>query len=1101
MELDIRGWLEGLGLGIYADAFEENCIDAQVLPHLTGEDLKEIGVSAVGHRRKLLAACAALRPGAPTGPDAEPAEAPGAEPPSGELRQVTVLFSDICGFTKLSAAIGSEKVHALLAAYFDRADQIIRDHGGTVDKHIGDSVMAVFGAPIAHGNDDARAVRAAIAIRGAMPGLSERVGSRLEVHIGIASGQVVASGIGRDAHYTVIGDSVNLAARLTDRAVAGEILISGSVQEAVAGLLATTDLGEIEVKGLAAPVRAYSVREGPAKRERRQETPFVGRLPEMRQVAGALELCLEAGTGQLLFIRGDAGIGKTRLTDECCHMAEAQGFVCHRSLVLDFGVGKAQEPIRALIRSLLGVPDGSGPDRLRAAVEHALADGLVARENLMHLNDLLDLPNSAEDKLVHDAMDNPTRSAGKRATVAMLARQLSARRPRMIIFEDLHWADEIVLQHIAELGCQAAGCPLLIVMTSRINGDPLSAAWRASVLGTAFMTLDLGPLSRQDSLAMASRYLGTAGGCAESCIERAAGNPLFLEQLLRSAEEVGELHVPGSVQSIVQARLDTLPPADKAAVQAASVLGQRFALDALRHLIGEDRYDASRLFDHHLVRRQGDEVLFAHALVREGVYASLLSARRKELHMRAAGWFASSDAALRADHLERAGSPLAAEAYLDAAQGQARALRFVRARQLAERGLAVAVEPSTRHALNCQLGDILRELGDPERSIAAYEEALTNSIDDAMRSHAWLGLAEGMRIVERIDEALALVDRAQPIAEALGLSEILMRLHHLRGNLLFPKGDIAGCETGHRQSLIHAREIGSAEGEARGLGGLGDAAYVAGRMRTAHDELARCVAICRTHGFGRVEVANAAQICHTKIYRLELREALENGAATIEAARRVGHDRAELNAQLACLFATIELGDMSGADAVAVRIDELSDKLGSIRFRNEKLAFQALRLKAGGEAEAALAAAREAISLARQLGLSFGGPRMLGILARVTTDPGEQDDALADAERVMAEGCVGHNQLYFYRDAIEVTAGREDWARVERYADALAAFTAAEPLPWSDYFAARGRALAASARGACREGLAEELRRLHDEGARIGLTAALPALVNALQAT
>lgn len=220
MAKDPAQWLEGLGLGQYAQAFAENGIGLDVLPRLSEDDLKELGLN-LGDRRRLQAALEIPDPVAehPAGAGGEPTRT---LQPEAERRQVTVLFADICGYTKLSTEMDAEELHTTLGQFIDRADAIIYDHGGTVDKHIGDSVMAVFGAPVAHSDDSVRAARAAMAIHEAMPAVSEQVGRRLQVHIGIASGQVVASGIGNDQHYTVTGDSVNLASRLTDAAAPGE---------------------------------------------------------------------------------------------------------------------------------------------------------------------------------------------------------------------------------------------------------------------------------------------------------------------------------------------------------------------------------------------------------------------------------------------------------------------------------------------------------------------------------------------------------------------------------------------------------------------------------------------------------------------------------------------------------------------------------------------------------------------------------------------------------------------------------------------------------------------------------------------------------------
>ena len=250
--MDVAAWLESLGLDQYAQAFADNAVDAAVLASLTADDLKELGVAAVGHRRRLLEAIAALQPAPAT-------TAAGRTLAEGERRQVSVLFADLVGYTKLATELDAEEVHALLDAFFQLADRLVAEHGGHVDKHIGDCVMAVFGAPISHGNDAERAVGAGIAIRDAIPELSERVGHRLAVHIGVAGGQVVASGTGSETHreYTVTGDTVNLASRLTDAAPAGALLISHSVRAELGSALVVEDAGLLAVKGFAAQQQAW----------------------------------------------------------------------------------------------------------------------------------------------------------------------------------------------------------------------------------------------------------------------------------------------------------------------------------------------------------------------------------------------------------------------------------------------------------------------------------------------------------------------------------------------------------------------------------------------------------------------------------------------------------------------------------------------------------------------------------------------------------------------------------------------------------------------------------------------------------------------------
>ena len=214
-ELNVAEWLVSLGMGEHAAAFAQNGVDGGLLADLTNDDLKDLGVLRLVDRKRILAAIEQL------GDDiavAVPAASRTGDAVRGERRQVTVLFADISGFTRFSAELGAERTHALLDTYFRTVDEIVVSFGGTIDKHIGDSVMAVFGAPVAHDNDPERAARAALEIHAAMDATSEAAGHALKVHIGIASGQVVASGVGGDQHYTMTGDSVNLASRLTDAA-------------------------------------------------------------------------------------------------------------------------------------------------------------------------------------------------------------------------------------------------------------------------------------------------------------------------------------------------------------------------------------------------------------------------------------------------------------------------------------------------------------------------------------------------------------------------------------------------------------------------------------------------------------------------------------------------------------------------------------------------------------------------------------------------------------------------------------------------------------------------------------------------------------------
>ena len=300
-------------------------------------------------------------------------------------------------------------------------------------------------------------------------------------------------------------------------------------------------------------------------------------------------------------------------------------------------------------------------------------------------------------------MDSAARQRARGDVLIELVEAASRAAPVLITIEDLQWADNVTLTYVAALARATRGSRVLLVLTSRADGDPLSGGFRASLAGCALVTLDIAPLSDADAVTLAGGLFATSAALARKCIERAGGNPLFLEQLLRAAEESDD-RLPASLHSLVLARVDRLPERERAALRAAAILGQRFPLAALRHLIAAPDYDCAALLGASLVRPDGEELLFAHALIRDGVYASLTRARRTELHRAAAAWYGERDQALSAEHLDRAEAPEAVQAYLAAAQAQSAALHTERALSLAERGAALAREPSDVYALNMLCG-------------------------------------------------------------------------------------------------------------------------------------------------------------------------------------------------------------------------------------------------------------------------------------------------------------------------------------------------------------------------------------------------------------
>ncbi len=498
--------------------------------------------------------------------------------------------------------------------------------------HAGDGILAVFGAPVAHGNDTERAVRAAVEMHRAAGQVCDPSGEPLKLHIGVASGEVVAAVMsgGATPKYAVTGDTVNLAARLDALAEPGDTLLSEAAHRSVSNLVDAEDLGEKMVKGFEAPVRVYRVRG--LRYRALDRLPFVGRQSELRQLAGVLDNVQETSAGIAVVVRGDPGIGKSRLVEELLQRARPRGFACCVAQVLDFGVGKGQEALPAVAASLLGLPSHASEPVRRSALERELKSGLVAPEHEPFISDLLDLEQRSHTQAIFDAMDNATRARRTAEAVADLVARAAARQPLLIVVEDIHWASPLLLSCLAAMAVATRTCPLVLAMTTRFEGDPLDRHWRAASHATSLLTIDVGPLRPEEARMLAGGVVESSNRFATQCIERAEGNPLFLEQLLRNAAESESGNIPPTIQSLVLARMDRLPPRDKLALQAASVIGKRFTLEGLRALIEDPGYRCDALVTMDLVRPDAGDYLFAHALIQEGVYSSLLNSRKRELH-------------------------------------------------------------------------------------------------------------------------------------------------------------------------------------------------------------------------------------------------------------------------------------------------------------------------------------------------------------------------------------------------------------------------------------------------------------------------------------
>ena len=1039
-------------------------------------------------------------------------ERPGRPPESREAlrRRATIVFCDLAGYTALNEALDPEEVEAIMARIKADAIRIVEGLGGVVNQFVGDEVMALFGVPVAHGDDAARAVLAALALHEAIGPLAadvhDRTGMRIAFHTAVNTGLVVARRRDdREGRFTVTGDAVNTCARLLKLAQADEIVVGAPTQRLVADRFVTEGLTPAQVKGKALPLTPYRVvRERPAA-ERARVPHFVGRTRELAVLDDVLRRA-RAGAGGSVHVRGEPGMGKSSLVREAVRLAEEAGHAVHLSLALDFGVARGRDAAAMLAASLLDTETTRAAEERAGAVDAAVQSGLVTREQRMFVEDLLALPQAPEDRALFEAMADATRTRHKQLAVVDVVRGAAAAGPLLVVVEDLQWADLVMRGMGAELAALAGGAPLAVVTTSRRDGDPTPGD-RGDVAALGLTTLSLSPLGADEARALAERLEVASAEVVARCVERAGGNPLFLVQLLADAD-VDDGSVPTSVESTVLARLDRVPAAAREALQAASVLGRHFDAPALESLLSPAPLDGEALVRTELVRPDGENFAFAHALVRDAIYAALLLARRKELHGRAAAWYAARDLALRAEHLERAGDPGAASAFLEAARSRLAALDLRDALRIASRGAQLPAAPAVRHELLMLAGRIHLDLGDGRAALEAHRAALDLAEQDDQRCRAWLGVAGGLRLADEYAEALAAVDRAAALAVepplepkrgpgSRPLEPELARIHHLRGNLLFPLGDMSGCMREHAAALDYARRIGSSELEAVSEGGVGDANYLRGDMAGALRCFARCVELARAHGLVRVEVANAPMLGWMHAYAGEPRRALAAARPPAELARRVGVKRAELVAFTVVGWAAIEVGDLEVARAGLVRHHDLAASLASPRFAVQALVWSAHLARAEGDRDAAADFVERAERSRRPADRSFNGAFTLGAVARMARDPAARAAALERGEALLAEGAAIHNHLWFYRDAIEVALEWHQWDRAARYAEALEACTLS-PLVWSGIVADRARALAAGGQGRRDAETLAALRSARDRAVACGYASLAPALDRAL---
>jgi class 3 adenylate cyclase/predicted ATPase len=656
----IADWLEKLGLSEYTQRFAENDIDFTILPDLTDQDLKELGVS-LGHRRRLLRAIAnlELEKGASTIPTAAaPAAAPVVQD-TAERRQVTVMFSDLVGSTALSARMDPEDLREVIAAYHKCVAEIVRSLDGFVAQYLGDGVLVYFGYPQAHEDDAERAVRSGLELTAAVSGLKTR--ASLQTRVGIATGLVVVGDLmdsGNAPERGIVGETPNLAARLQGIAEPNMVVIAEGTRKLLGNLFDLEDLGARELKGIAGAVRAWAALRASAMESRFEAlhasgvTALVGREEEcellLRRWARA-----KGGEGQVVLLSGEAGIGKSRLTAAVLESIDDEPHTRLRYFCSPQHTDSALYPIIGQLERAAGLARDDTPQVKLDKLDAVLAHGSASAQDAALIAEMLSLPNDGR----YPALDL-TPQQRRQKTMEALTAQLEAltrQRPVLQIFEDAHWSDPTSLEVFGRDVDRIRTLRGLLLVTFRPEFEP---PWIGQPHVTA---LTINRLGQRDIDVMIDRVIGNKllpPNIRQDIIERTDGIPLFVEEMTKAvleAESEGAAEravaavpspaaaVPASLHASLMARLDRLGPA-KGVAQIGAVIGREFSHALLAAVVRKPEAELRSALDHligaGLLFRQGvppnATYLFKHALVQDAAYGTLLREPRRTLHARIA---------------------------------------------------------------------------------------------------------------------------------------------------------------------------------------------------------------------------------------------------------------------------------------------------------------------------------------------------------------------------------------------------------------------------------------------------------------------------------
>ena len=1063
--MEIGNWLQSLGLAQYEPAFRANAIDGEVLPKLTSEDLKEIGVVAIGHRRKLLEAIAALGAQAPAArnplPSPPPLAGEGRAGADAERRQLTVMFCDLVGSTSLSTLFDPEDLREIIGTYHRTVAEIVAGFDGFVAKYMGDDILVYFGYPRAHEDDAERAVRAALGSIDAVGRLVVK-STNLQARVGIATGLVVVGdliGKGSAQEQSVVGETPNLAARLQALATPASLVIASNTRQQIGELFDLEDLGSQALAGFAEPQRAWRVlgESGQASRFealRSRETPLVGREEEVELLVRRWQQA-KSGEGRVVLISGEPGIGKSRLTAALSEYIGTEPHIRLRYFCSPYHQDSALHPFITQLEHAAGFVRDDAVEEKLGKLRALLARGTEDDDDVALLSELLSLPSSAANLNL-----SPQRKREKQFEALLNQLVAEARhRPVLVVFEDAHWIDPTSRELLDLTVDRVRRLPVLLAITFRPEFEP---PWGGR---SHVSSLALNRLGERAGEALVQKLAGNAvlaAAIVAEIVERTDGVPLFVEELTKAVLESAEqedrvatvlattsltaLSVPATLHASLMARLDRLGPVPKEIAQIGAVLGREFAYGLIEPVAQRDQRELQaalgQLSDAGLLFCSGiaphASYLFKHALVQDAAYGTLLRGRRLELHARVAAVLEQNFAdlverqpELLAHHLTAAGNTeRAVEQWLKAGQHAAARFAHLEAIGHCERGLAALAalpEGPIRDGWEIELqlargpslfttkGFVAAEAAE---AYTRAEELAERRSDPRQLFMAVNGLWQSANGAGMILDCRRLSNRLQQLTAADDADEGLrLQAHHSAWATCLFAGELAAArehgEVGRqlydpeRHRLHHLRYGGHDPGAcACYLGAqvhwlLG---YPEQGLALGSEALALAERIA--HPFSSAIALQYNSMLHLDRGEPELALRRLATAEALAAEQRLGF---VLEQQLLRGAALTAQGALR--EAVAYLHKGLAGRNGSTRLKSYGLARLADALMRQGEHDAALAAAREGLVSVEKTGhrqweaelLRFEGVALCG-LNRIEEGQSALEGALRVARRQQAKG-------------------------------------------------------------------------------------------------